>query len=448
MRNHMVSSRIFFFLWFAIASLAVVLFAGASSAQEIEPPEFETLLIEVEDLRDNPDDGLVMERLYVVTHDGTFNLYDLNQPAPDHMDWFAAEGLINQIRNHLSATQDRGWPLEVGLQMPRFKGSNSVRNVSDAPRAYRHNQYLSFFGRLYPSNDAIIGNEDPMRYKIFDDEGVFLGPIVIDVYGGDVVDAGVRENNEEDLVWLDRSPWDRDPEAGVPTSEPVRQHPGFVGSLRNPSDEPGRLMSQVNTICDEHGSCLHYDPDNIDFTAPGTALMRIRISASARQHGAWSGSYRDPERSGEGFIIEFHGHNPVQSVFYWFTYRPDGSGEPMFLIGEGQREYQGPLPYDWGRFEYEVYETHGGRMASPLNPETVERIPWGRAYFDNMIHDDGQSPACQSFTLWLQPYDEELELDLDYWNGWYFYDVERITSGLSYLDHYCGDRSAVNIRPF
>lgn len=38
--------------------------------------------IEVEDLRPDPENGLVIDWVYFVFHDGNFDLYDYGKPAP------------------------------------------------------------------------------------------------------------------------------------------------------------------------------------------------------------------------------------------------------------------------------------------------------------------------------------------------------------------------------
>jgi len=53
--------------------------------------------------------------------------------------------------------------------------------------------YFSFLSMVIPSNDAFIGNDDPLAYKIID--GGFQ-PQVIDIFGSMVWDAGTEINDE------------------------------------------------------------------------------------------------------------------------------------------------------------------------------------------------------------------------------------------------------------
>ena len=48
---------------------------------------------------------------------------------------------------------------------------------------------------LIPSNDAFFGNEDPEAYQLFDTDGNYTGPIVIDIFTEDIYDSGTEVNN-------------------------------------------------------------------------------------------------------------------------------------------------------------------------------------------------------------------------------------------------------------
>ena len=51
---------------------------------------------------------------------------------------------------------------------------------------------------IIPSNDTFIGNDDPFAFELFDATGLFLGPLVIDVTGAFIYDAGTEVNDPED----------------------------------------------------------------------------------------------------------------------------------------------------------------------------------------------------------------------------------------------------------
>lgn len=89
---------------------------------------------------------------------------------------------------------------------------------------------------------------------------------------------------------------------------------------------------------------------------------------SPQPHQWISGAWYDPERSGEGFMVDVNEDGRV--VVYWFTYTPDDSGNQAWMIGTGEfidsqvaidRMFQ-PVGTDFG-IDFEASE--------------LENIDWG-----------------------------------------------------------------------
>ena len=77
---------------------------------------------------------------------------------------------------------------------PVFEPGESVSQtitVSDPAS----NRYLTYASMVIPSNDAFIGNGNPMAYAVFHADGSFAGPLTIDIVGSNVYDAGTEINN-------------------------------------------------------------------------------------------------------------------------------------------------------------------------------------------------------------------------------------------------------------
>lgn len=433
-------------LWFVLIALILVS-ADWARAQSQGPPD-QYWHLEVEDLRADTDGGLLSDRVFFVFHDGNFDLFDFGKPAPEGLRWFANHGFIDQILEQLNDESGENWRLEkIGLAIPEFDGNNSFVSPPGPFVRPESDRYLTYFSRIYPSDDAFVGNADPKRFELFDEEGHFEGPVVIDVYGSDVIDAGTKDNLEQDLIAVDRHFFDEraNPETAPFTTNSVMPHPGFNGAHGNPDGEPARLMIGGETYCQETASgdefCHEYDPDQIDFSKPGSPLMRLRVNlVGPGPHGAWSGSYYDPSRSGEGFNFEFFDTDPPKAVFYWYTFKPDGSGEPMWLVGQGEVNGE-----DYFFFDFDIYEVDGGSMAALTNPQESGATLWGEATV--FVQSDLSSPACRSLALYFTPLNDDLELDLPSGsgNGRYRYDLERLTSNLTGLDKYCGNSSGVRI---
>lgn len=339
-------------------------------------PQDRNLLIEIEDLRDEQVGGVFSDQLYFAFHNGDFDLFDAGTRAPDGLAWLASEGFIDQLVAELRPTADSPNRLyQLFPSVPSWNAANPVVNFSQAATVIpADNQFVSVFGRVYPSDDAFFGNDDPQRHRLYDEDGNFAGPVLIELYGSDILDAGTRANDEQDLIWLDRGPDERGDPSVRTEDLLVRPHPGFKGSVRNPDAGPVRLLADDSGYClPDDVSCLSYTPDQLDFTQPGFPIARIRISEYF--HGGYSGSFFDPERSGEGFSFSFIDTDPRQIVFYWYTYADDGSGEQRWFIGQGNvPSFNDPLP------RAEIFSTSGGRLSALTNPDSVELEYWGSAF--------------------------------------------------------------------
>mgnify|MGYP001070257143 CR=1 FL=1 len=430
-------------------------------------------LAEVRDLRLGAlaTDGLIAGQVLFVFHDGTFDLFEPGQSASDMLAAFAGGGYPDLI---LQSAQSQGFqwlsvPLELGslsgpsLPLPMITiGTIPPPDFRIPPDIdIQATPYVSYIGRLYPSDDLFFANDDPMRHRLVDDEGRLLGPLVMDIYGQDLLDAGVRVNDEQDLLALD-NPLFGQPltEALIRTEdEVVRPHPGFIGAVKQGEAAPGRLLGAVNLVCLPliGEPCLDFAPAALDFTQAGFPLLRMQLTPEYRYlNGAWSGSYYDPARSGEGFSIDFIGEDPDQVVLYWYTYQPDGSGKQMWLLGQGQKDLNEARSTDWRRvYDYplELFVTRGGRLTSTDNPQTVEVIPWGTARLTfskdytggpEMENTSGQ-PACRELLLTdIDPIDDSIDLGLPLSpdSGLPEYPLVRLGGLLSGLEPFCGEFTA------
>ncbi|NEZ02823.1 hypothetical protein G4Y73_01510 [Wenzhouxiangella sp. XN201] len=61
--------------------------------------------------------------------------------------------------------------------------------------------------------------------------------------------------------------------------------------------------------------------------------------ANQSTHQEYSGAWYNPERSGEGFILEVLSDD--RAVIYWFTYTPDDSGQQAWIVGVGAFDESG-----------------------------------------------------------------------------------------------------------
>ena len=163
-----------------------------------------------------------------------------------------------------------------------------------------------------------------------------------------------------------------------------------VGTLAilQSSREPGTIRPPVARI----GFRLEYQP-----------LTRLAGSTCENQQPyQWiSGAWYDPERDGEGFIVEVI--EDGRGVVYWFTYTPDGSGRQAWMMGDGQ--------FDGTTLSVDnLIQPRGGIFGIDFDPELVDRVPWGSL---TMTFDDDLNGH-----VWYDSVDEE------YGNG--DYPIERL----------------------
>ncbi len=99
-------------------------------------------------------------------------------------------------------------------------------------------------------------------------------------------------------------------------------------------------------------------------------VLLITESALAANPLAYaSGSWYNPERSGEGFVVQMLPDS--RAVVTWFTYPPEGeTGDQAWIIGSGTVAGSRIMIT-------EMYRPNGATFGPEFDPETVEREFWG-----------------------------------------------------------------------
>lgn len=306
--------------------------------------------------------------LLVVFHDGTVDLFNTGDRARPELGWLASEGIIAPFvealrREHPDAVINMITNNYFGSDEPFFAETWTAREQSLLPSKHR---YFSYVGKVGPSDDAFIGNDDPRMYEVFDESGLYKGPVVISVRGSQVLDAGVKLNDEQNMMYFhNRQP---DVDAGVGEASAIAQHPGFNGSMRNPEGHPIGVLGVPSDDCQSEPEilyCFLLDPIEGDFTRPEHVLAVVRVTAGL--DGSYSGFWYDPARSGEGFNVSIVEGDPPKMAVAWYTY--DSQHNPLYLTGAGDVQHQFA--------EIDVVSTSGGGLASTENPQDVTRSAWG-----------------------------------------------------------------------
>ena len=210
-----------------------------------------------------PTDGYFVTEPWVGLHDGSFDLFNIGDRATPGLESIAEGGNTELLGSEfaqagrLQATIGNG---QVQFISPgeTISGSIDVRN----PLAYR---YASFATMIIPSNDGFFGNENPLEFEIFDENGNFNGPIEIILTGADLWDAGTEVNNASGAAGFSRG-FDGSG-SGPSTDDPsstVGAHPGLDNIV-------GLQTAAGTTIGSNGGGALASDEP----------ILRIRISLGA-----------------------------------------------------------------------------------------------------------------------------------------------------------------------
>lgn len=172
--------------------------------------------------------------------------------------------------------------------------------------------FFTWATMVIPSNDAFLASpDDALQDFIFDADGNFVGPLVIERFGNDVLDAGTEVNTEEGAAFLNQTARDQ----GIAENGVVRQHEGFNGSEGLPDATPVNILGGTTAP----GAIV--DPVEGDFTRNGgeEQLLRIVVDLAEGGNDVLSGG------AGDDIIDGGRGNDLLRG----------GSGDDTLLGGDG-----------------------------------------------------------------------------------------------------------------
>jgi len=161
------------------------------------------------------------------------------------------------------------------------------------------------------------------------------------------------------------------------------------GSMRFDLIGEGTAQAEQVFITERHNICLAvFPPMMVCFgNSVSDRLEHVQLSRLAgtrcdnRHELQWvSGSWFDPERAGEGFVVEVL--EDGRAIVYWFTHEPDDSGDQAWMIGVGGFDGQ-TLVIN------ELFRPMGARFGNEFNPADVEMVPWGSLKLEFFNGDEG-----------------------------------------------------------
>ncbi|NET52181.1 MAG: calcium-binding protein [Merismopedia sp. SIO2A8] len=239
------------------------------------------VLFTVENLQ--PEGGLFFTPLWLGLQDGSFDVLTIGESARTGLERIAEDGVVSPISAEFVSEQLAVGGIDgtvfgnAGVPGPIDPGETAQLILDvDNPEVTR---FFTWATMVIPSNDAFLAvPDDPQADPIFDAEGNFIGPVVIERFGSDVLDAGTEVNNELGVAFLNQTALDE----GTPENGVVTAHPGFNGSEANPDGTPVNILGSTTAA----GTIV--DPVIGDFTVDNgnVPLLRITIDLLSNNGGA------------------------------------------------------------------------------------------------------------------------------------------------------------------
>ncbi|MEM7264187.1 MAG: spondin domain-containing protein, partial [Planctomycetota bacterium] len=150
----------------------------------------------------SPDGGFFLTPFWVAAHDGVFDVWTGGQSADDFpgLEELAEEGDTGPISAAFAASSSGvaggvDATIAAGQMPPPVFSPGESATFTLPVNDPVLNRYFSYASMVIPSNDLFVATSVPTTHELFDVNGDFAGPIVIEIRGTDVVDAGTEVND-------------------------------------------------------------------------------------------------------------------------------------------------------------------------------------------------------------------------------------------------------------
>ncbi|GAB5454741.1 MAG: hypothetical protein Hens2KO_09700 [Henriciella sp.] len=226
--------------------------------------------------------GTFLTPVWFGFHDGqNFDLYDRGEAASTGLERVAEDGNIGAIASEFSQAAgqngvDAGvFGLGAGAPGPIDPGETATFTINVNPDDVGRG-YFTWITMVIPSNDAFLASPgNPLTDAIFDANGNFNGPLIVQRFGADVLDAGTEQNTEVDAAFLNQTA----PNTGIDENGVITLHPGFNGSAALPDGTPVNILggtTAAGTIVDAIAG---------DFTQNGGQNLVLQIVVDRAEFG-------------------------------------------------------------------------------------------------------------------------------------------------------------------
>lgn len=197
---------------------ALALGAAALSAAAVE------VRVTIENLA--PANGTFVTPVWVGFHNGSFDLYDPGAAASPALERLAEDGTIAPLSaDFLASLAGVVDGALFGPVIPPVGPGEATSALFNLDALAATSRYFSYASMVIPSNDAFIANGNPTAFRIFADDGTFLGT-QFTVLGTMILDAGTEVNDEvpANTAFFGQMA----PNTGVDENGTVGLHPGFI----------------------------------------------------------------------------------------------------------------------------------------------------------------------------------------------------------------------------
>jgi len=144
-------------------------------------------------INDAPMNGTCFTPPWIGIHDGSFDTYNGDEPLPRPLESLVDDGNNAPVIEYFAAANGTVRDVTVGDGPICLGESASLDFEFEVETGMTY--YISYASMILPSNDAWVSNGNPEAYPVIDEMGDFL-TVVIDVLGGDVLDASTEVNDK------------------------------------------------------------------------------------------------------------------------------------------------------------------------------------------------------------------------------------------------------------
>lgn len=234
---------------FKNSGVGVAILAVSSSLMMASTATALTVKVSIQNIA--PSNGLVVTPLWVGFHDGSFDYFNLGQQGSTAVERLAEDANAGPLASDFLASgagivEGRITGAGLGPGTPPVIPPGTITSQTfNLDASLPSSRYFSYGAMIVPSNDAFIGNDNPLAFRLFDNNGNFVGADFV-ITGDRVWDAG-SEDNDEIPVNTGLLGQTTSNTGSTTIGAIVTQHPGFIPGGNIETAFPGTVNFTNNS---------------------------------------------------------------------------------------------------------------------------------------------------------------------------------------------------------